>query len=122
MVPSTLLVDVHTRAEEIHKLHNHPLITKNIGVHKWISWHPPAWPWCTLNTDGAHRVHVTCIASGLIRNHLGRWLTGFGMMIGSCSVTVAELWGLYQGLQLAWNFGIRKLKVETDSLCYSVGG
>ena len=36
---------------------------------------------------------------------------------GSCSVTVAELWGLYQGLQLAWNFGIRRLKVETDSLC-----
>ena len=39
------------------------------------------------------------------------------MMIGSCSITVAELWGLYQGLQLAWNSGIRRLKVETDSLC-----
>ncbi|KAL9438044.1 hypothetical protein AB3S75_023834 [Citrus x aurantiifolia] len=117
MVPSALLVDVHTRAEEIHKLHNHPLITKNIRVHKWISWHPPTWPWCTLNTDGAHRFHGTSTAGGLIRDHLGLWLTGFGMMIGSCSVTVAELWGLYQGLQLAWNFGIRRLKVETDSLC-----
>ncbi|KAL9435940.1 hypothetical protein AB3S75_022081 [Citrus x aurantiifolia] len=52
-----------------------------------------------------------------IWDHLGRWLTGFGMMIGSCSITIAELWGLYQGLQLAWNFGIRRLKVETDSLC-----
>ncbi|KAH9757474.1 reverse transcriptase domain-containing protein [Citrus sinensis] len=74
-------------------------------------------PWCTLNTDGAHRVHGTSTAGGLIRDHLGRWLTRFGMMIGSCSVTVAELWGLYQGLQLAWNFGIRNLRVETDSLC-----
>ena len=42
LVPSALLVDVHSQAEEIHKLHNHPLITKNIRVHKWISWHPPA--------------------------------------------------------------------------------
>ncbi|KAH9672602.1 putative ribonuclease H protein [Citrus sinensis] len=75
------------------------------------------WPWCTLNTDGAHKIHGTSAAGGLIRDHLGRWLTGFGMMIGSCSVTVAELWGLYQGLQPAWNFGIRRLKVETDSLC-----
>ncbi|KAL9460452.1 hypothetical protein AB3S75_003623 [Citrus x aurantiifolia] len=67
--------------------------------------------------DGVHRVHGTSTAGGLVRDHLGRWLTGFGMMFGSCSVTVAELWGLYQGLQLAWNFGIRKLKVETDGLC-----
>ena len=119
MVPSALLVDVYTRAKEIHKVHNHPLITKNIRVHKWISWHPPTWPWCTLNTDGAHRVHGTSTAGGLIRDHLGRWLTGFGMMIGFCSVTVAELWSLYQGLQLAWNFGIRRLKVETDSLCFT---
>ncbi|KAH9669858.1 putative ribonuclease H protein [Citrus sinensis] len=84
MVPSVLLVNVHTRAEEIHKLHNHPLITKNTRVQKWISWHPPAWPWCTLNTDGAHRIHGTSTVGGLIRDHLGRWLIGFGMMIGSC--------------------------------------
>ena len=39
------------------------------------------------------------------------------MMIGYFSITVAELWGLYQGLQLAWNSGIHRLKVKTDSLC-----
>ena len=42
--PLALLVDVHTRAEEIHKLHNHPLLTRNIRTHMWISWHPPEWP------------------------------------------------------------------------------
>ena len=39
------------------------------------------------------------------------------MKIGESSVTMAELWGLYQGLNLAWNVGIRRLLVEVDSSC-----
>ena len=55
--------------------------------------------------------------AGFIRDHNGAWVAGFGMNIGSCSVTVAELWGLYQGLNVAWQTGIRWLQVEVDSLC-----
>ena len=114
---AALLVDVHSRAEETHKLYNSPLVTRSIRINTWISWLPPEWPWCTLNTDGAHKSDGISTAGGLIRDHLGRWISGFGMMIGSCSITVAELWGMYKGLQLAWDSGIRRLKVETDSLC-----
>lgn len=39
------------------------------------------------------------------------------MKVRESSVTMAELWGLYQGLILAWNAGIRRLLVEVDSLC-----
>lgn len=39
------------------------------------------------------------------------------MHIGSCSITVAELWGLYQGLMFAWVTGVRWLLMEVDSLC-----
>lgn len=39
------------------------------------------------------------------------------MNIGRCSITIAELWGLYQGLLMAWNGGIRSMIVEADSLC-----
>lgn len=39
------------------------------------------------------------------------------MNIGESSVTMAELWGLYQGLNLAWNIGISHLLVEVDSYC-----
>lgn len=39
------------------------------------------------------------------------------MNIGSCSVTVAELWGLFQSLSVAWKKGTRWLNVELDSLC-----
>ena len=34
-------------------------------------------------------------------------------------MVMAELWGLYQGLQLAWDAGIKRLLVEVDSLCVS---
>ncbi|KAH9754932.1 putative ribonuclease H protein [Citrus sinensis] len=91
MDPNVVLMDVFMRTAEMHKIHTHPLTT---GYTRGIS-----------------------TAGGLIRDHMGRWLSGFGMMIGSCSITVAELWGLYQGLHLAWNSGIRKLKVEIDSRC-----
>ena len=39
------------------------------------------------------------------------------MNIGVCSITMAELWGLCQGLVLPWNKGIRGLQVEVDSIC-----
>ena len=39
------------------------------------------------------------------------------MRIGESSVLMAELWGLYQGLILAWKVGIKRLLVEVDSLC-----
>ncbi|KAH9742595.1 hypothetical protein KPL70_002999 [Citrus sinensis] len=88
----------------MHKIHTHPLTTGYIRVTRWISWKPPDWPWCSLNTDGAHNRGGISTAGGLIRDHMGCWLSGFGMMIGSCSITVAELWGL-------------KLQVEIDSRC-----
>lgn len=39
------------------------------------------------------------------------------MNIRLCSIILTELWGLYQGLILAWNRGIKSLLVEADSLC-----
>ncbi|KAH9678147.1 hypothetical protein KPL71_025604 [Citrus sinensis] len=117
MDPMALLADVSLRAEEMSKIHDHCLVTGRLKIDKWIRWHPPDWPWCTLNTDGAHKANGVSTAGGLIRDYSSCWLTGFGLMLGSCSVTMAELRGIYQGLILAWNFCIRWLHVETDSLC-----
>lgn len=39
------------------------------------------------------------------------------MNIGESSVLMVEFWGLYQGLRLAWEAGIKRLLVEVDSLC-----
>ena len=35
--------------------------------------------------------------------------------IGFCSVTEAELWGMWHGLNIAWKMGIQKLILEADS-------
>ena len=56
-------------------------------------------------------------AGGVIRNSVGHWVSSFCMKIGESSMIMAELWGLYQGLTLAWNAGIKRLLVEVDSLC-----
>lgn len=39
------------------------------------------------------------------------------MRIGICSITAAELWGILEGLSLAWDHGFRKVHLETDSRC-----
>ena len=39
------------------------------------------------------------------------------MNIGESSVLMAELWGLYQGLSLAWDAGIKRLLIEEDNFC-----
>lgn len=80
-------------------------------------WRAPTWPWCKLNTDGACKRTRASSAGGVIRDHNGVWIFGFGMNIGHCFVTMVELWGLYQGLKLAWEHGIKCLVVEIDSLC-----
>lgn len=112
-----LMADVSMCTAEMCKIHNHALVTRKIKVAQWIRWIPPTWPWCTLNTDGAHKANGVSTVGGVIRDWSGRWLSGFGMMISSCSVTLAELWGLYQGILLAWDLGIRRLRIEMDSLC-----
>lgn len=86
----------------------------NIRVEKWIGWTPPTSPWCKLNTDGTRK--QSGAASALLRDQNGRWIIGFGMNIGMCSVIMAELWGLYQGLCMAWQQGCRWISVEVDSL------
>lgn len=39
----------------------------------------------------------------------------FGLNLGICSVTAAELWSLYHGLMIAWMEGHRKVAVTVDS-------
>lgn len=38
----------------------------------------------------------------------------FGLNLGICSVTAAELWALYHGLMIAWMEDHRKVAVTVD--------
>ena len=109
--------DVLIRAEEITSSNKSGLNGPTRKVEKWIGWQPPVWPLCKLNSDGACKRNRGSFAGGILRNSNGDWVSGFAMNIGYCSVIVAELWGVYQGLVMAWNHGIRWLLVEVDSQC-----
>lgn len=49
-----------------------------------------------------------------MKNGDGEWCGGFAVNIGSCSAQLAELWGIYYGLLIAWEKGIRRLELEVD--------
>ncbi|CAI0435089.1 unnamed protein product, partial [Linum tenue] len=83
-----------------------------------ISWKPPPPEWVTLNSDGSvHQDSDSAAAGGLIRDHLGYCIAAFACNLGICSITQAELRGAAEGLQLAWDLGFRRVRVELDSRC-----
>ena len=116
---STISMDIMARASEIHRVNNSHMSQQPRRKEIFIGWQPPPWPWYKLNTDGSIRNSWDAGAGGVIRDSVGHWISGFCMNIGECSVVMAELWGLYQGLILAWDAGIKRLLVEVDSLCVS---
>ena len=69
----------------------------------------------TLNTDGAFKASLgTAIAGGLVRDGAGGWLKGFAYHLDICSVLCAELWGILNGIDMAWWVDYRKNLVEVD--------
>ncbi|KAK9000016.1 hypothetical protein V6N11_082152 [Hibiscus sabdariffa] len=51
---------------------------------------------------------------GLLRDTTGNFIFGFSKFIGVTYSLHAELWSLNVGLQLAWDYGITFLHVQTD--------
>ncbi|CAA7023532.1 unnamed protein product [Microthlaspi erraticum] len=72
-------------------------------VERQISWTPPMRGWFKVNTDGASRGNPgRATAGGVLRDEDGAWCCGFALNIGICSAPLAELWGIYYGLYMAW--------------------
>ena len=47
--------------------------------------------------------------------NLIEFLGGFAANVGACPITVAEIWGIYFVLLLAWNKGFCQIMLEVDS-------
>ncbi|KAK2665244.1 hypothetical protein Ddye_003818 [Dipteronia dyeriana] len=52
---------------------------------------------------------------GVFRYYKKDWLGGFALNIGIGSVVEAELWGIFEGLKIAWKAGYKKIIMESDS-------
>ncbi|CAN1728919.1 Putative ribonuclease H protein At1g65750 [Linum perenne] len=86
------------------------------GIVSPIAWDPGPDEWVTVNTDGSVlRNPNRAAAGGIIRTSDGHALGDFVAILGSCSVTRAELHGAVLGLELAWSKGCRLVEVQLDS-------
>lgn len=84
-------------------------------VKRELGWQPPTSGWLKLNTNSAsdgNRGFAT--AGGVIRDGEGRLCAGFSLNIGRCSTLLAELWGVYYGLVIAWERKIPQLDLVVD--------
>ncbi|CAN1181798.1 Putative ribonuclease H protein At1g65750 [Linum perenne] len=81
-----------------------------------IVWDPGPDGWVIFNTDGSVN-HSTgsATAGGLLRNHLGHCSAAFSANLGKCSITRAELRGIFHGLDIAWREGHKQVRVQPDS-------
>lgn len=82
-----------------------------------LRWWPPCSAVVKVNSDAAV-VQDSSLAScaALIRDENGVWCGGMTRRLGRCSVLVVELWGILEGLKLAWDLGFKDVVIESDSL------
>ena len=56
-----------------------------------------------INSDGSVlQVDSKAACGGILRDHLGNFVLGYYANLGSCTITFAELWGIYHGLSLVY--------------------
>ncbi|KAK5771355.1 hypothetical protein PVK06_047555 [Gossypium arboreum] len=58
-------------------------------------------------------VRVRAGAGDVLRDSNGTWLVGFSAFCGNRNSSLAELWGIYHGIQVAWT-AIRRIIIESD--------
>ncbi|KAL5810932.1 hypothetical protein ACOSQ4_027500 [Xanthoceras sorbifolium] len=81
-----------------------------------IAWQPPLNNWVKVNVDGSRIGDDGFIATGVvIIDSSKNWLKGFTVKKGYGSVLEAEMWGIFEGLKLAWDTGFRRINFEYDS-------
>lgn len=92
-----------------------PHLTRRYGQQS-VAWSCPQPSWWKVNVDGAVRSRDSLAAcGGVFRDENGAWRGGFVHYIGTCSILLAELWGIHSGLNLAKEMGCTKIWVECDS-------
>ncbi|MBA0686256.1 hypothetical protein Goari_013867, partial [Gossypium aridum] len=76
-------------------------------------WQASPVNWVKLNTAGSCWSNLSFASSE--QGWLGISIMGYGKNIGSCNAAAAELWAIFDGLQLLWSKGARHVLFESDS-------
>jgi len=72
--------------------------------------------WVKINTDGARKEDGRAGCGGILRGSEGEWHGGFSKYVRMCSAYVAELCGVYEGLQYARRLWFILVELNVDSL------
>lgn len=90
--------------------------TDNAGL-PHVRWQGPSNGKLKLNVDGSFNISADLMCTGgLLRDALGKWNSGFSSVEGPGDALLAELIAVRNGLQHAWNEGVRLLLCESDCL------
>lgn len=68
-----------------------------------------------VNVDGARNNQGLSGCGGIIRDASRRWIIDFTKFVGCGSVLNAELWGIFEGINMALQQGFMHVEVESDS-------
>ena len=93
-----MVTEIRSWVHDVHIARAGLNVVRTSKIIKEIGWQAPSESFFKLNTDGSRLKNGLASAGELVRDCSGKWQFGFGMNIGLCSVTSAELWGLFQGL------------------------
>ncbi|CAN0908809.1 Putative ribonuclease H protein At1g65750, partial [Linum grandiflorum] len=81
-----------------------------------VFWSSPSPEWFAINSDGSVIPETgKTAAGGLFRDSDGRCLAAYSMNLEVCSITRAELRAAMTGLQIPWEGGYRRVRVQLDS-------
>lgn len=81
-----------------------------------VRWHSPPIGHIKINFDGSVR-EEEATAEYVIRDHTGKLIKAGATKLGKISVLVAEAIGLRNGIQAAFDLGLRRLCIEGDNTC-----
>jgi ribonuclease HI len=89
---------------------------KTLRIEILINWKTPPVGWVKLNTDGSCGADGCIGCGGIIRGSDGEWLEGFAKYVGHGTAYLAELWGVYEGLQVARRMNFHRVELHVDSM------
>ena len=79
-----------------------------------VRWQLPPKSWVKVNSDRSLWNNQSAAYGGIVQDHHGRFIMGFSANIGICTITMAELLGMFFGLRLVCLIGFNKAILEVS--------
>lgn len=72
--------------------------------------------WVVINTDACFNSYYELAGcGGILRDHNGKWISGFNCTVRVDNSTQVECWALLKALQWAWTMGYKKVSFQLDA-------